>query len=111
MVATSPAITIITIITINHNPGDLSTQTPLHRMVACTAPHAPLELLLLLLNRLEGKVACLAPQLDRGEAFPLLLAHALQHFKLDGEAVAVPAGDVARLAALVLTWWGSGAVR
>lgn len=55
----------------------------------------PLESLPLLIDSLECKVSGLAPQLDGVEVAPLLRAHGLQDFQLDGQAVAVPARHVA----------------
>ena len=60
----------------------------------------PLEALALLVDSLECKVTSLAPKLDGVQVSPLLWGHGLQDLELDGQAMAVPAGHIARPLAL-----------
>eukprot|EP00968_Pinguiococcus_pyrenoidosus_P022263 scaffold3100_cov248-Pinguiococcus_pyrenoidosus.AAC.18 len=64
-------------------------------------PHAVAhEGLLLPPHRLDSKVPRFLAQLRRREVLLLVLLQSLQHLELDRQAVAVPPGDVADLAAL-----------
>lgn len=55
---------------------------------------APLKLLFLGLDSLEGKIPSLAPELDGRQLAPLLIRHALQHLQLYGQAMAVPSRHI-----------------
>ena len=72
-----------------------------HVGVIPIAPDAvALEAIALAIDGFEGKGLGLVAQLDRGQVSPCVRIHGLKYFQLDGQAMAIPAGHVAYLAAL-----------